>query len=72
MKITKNTKPLSKGTLVMLPGEELLVIIEYIEAFSGVYRVQYLEFDGSEYIPTGDVRTIAARELVGGEVLEIN
>lgn len=67
MKITKNIKPLAAGTVVVLPGGELLRIVEYIDAFSGVYKVQFLDVDGDDYVPVGDERVIPASDLVGAE-----
>ena len=67
MKITKKTKPLEPGTVVWL-FDEFFKIVEYVDALGGVYKIQPLEPDGDDYIPVGDVRSIYARELVGGEI----
>ena len=67
MKITKNTGILAVGTVVVLPGgEEACEIREYIES-TGRYRVVFLEFNGEEFVPSGDERFISRRELIGAE-----
>ncbi len=72
MKITKNTKQIPNGTVVCLPGGEMLRVVEYIERYGGsgydVYKVQFVENDGDEYIDVGDVRIFPASELIGGEI----
>ena len=68
MKITRNTGELAPGTVVELPDGEVLEINEYIEATSR-YRVSFLEFDGSEFVPDGEERFIAAYELIGAEII---
>ena len=67
MKITKNTGELAPGTVVALADGEVLEIISYIKA-TGRYKVRYMEFDGEEFIPVGEERTVATWELVGGEI----
>ncbi len=67
MKITKKTKELPEGTVVSLPGGEMLRIEKYVDPYNRVYRVQFVEADGDEYIPVGKVRFMPASELVGGE-----
>lgn len=71
MKITKKTEELKAGTVVSLPGGELLRIVEYIERYGGsgynVYKVQFLQDDGDEYVPLGKERIMPAIDLVGGE-----
>lgn len=68
MRITKNTGILAEGTVVCLPGgDEVCEIREYIES-AGQYRVIFLEFNGSEFVPNGDERVICPCDLVGGTV----
>ena len=68
MKITRNTGELAPGTVVSLTDGEVLEIVEYIGS-SGRYRVRFLEFDGSEFVPDGEERFIAAYELIGAEII---
>lgn len=68
MKITKNNAGIPEGTFVLLPSEELLIIKQIINASCGVfYKVQFVEEDGDEYIPIGDLRVISRSDLIGGE-----
>ena len=69
MRITKNSTPLEVGTVVVLPDEETLIIKEVCREPDGYYyRAQFVEDDGDEYIPVGDMRVIPASDLVGAEV----
>ena len=68
MKITRNTGELAPGTVVELQDGEVLEIVEYITS-AGRYRVRYLEFDGSEFVPDGETRVVGAYELIGGEIV---
>ena len=69
MRITKNSTPLEVGTVVVLPDEETLIIKEVCREPDGYYyRVQFVEDDGEEYIPVGDMRVIPASDLIGAEV----
>ena len=68
MRITKNSTPLAAGTVVVLPDEETLIIKEACREPDGYYyKAQFVEDDGDEYIPVGDVRIIPASDLIGGE-----
>lgn len=68
MKITNNTPILEEETVVWLPSEEFLIIKQVINASCGVfYKVQFVEEDGDEYIPIGDLRVISRNDLIGGE-----
>ena len=54
--------------MVCLPGgDEVCEIREYIES-AGQYRVIFLEFNGSEFVPNGDERVICPCDLVGGTI----
>lgn len=67
VKITKNTGILAVGTVVVLPGgDEACEIREYIES-TGRYRVAFLDFDGEDFVPTGDERFISPCDLIGAE-----
>lgn len=69
MKITHKTPTLEEETVVWLPSEEFLIIKQVIEASCGVYyKVQFVEEDGDEYVPIGDMRVISHRDLIGGEI----
>lgn len=69
MKITKNNSGVPVGTLVLLPSEELLIINAVYREPDGIYyRVQFVEEDGDEYIPIGDLRTICHDDLIGAEI----
>ena len=69
MKITNNTPILEEETVVWLPSEEFLIIKQVIKASCGVfYKVQFVEEDGDEYIPIGDLRVISRSDLIGGEI----
>ena len=69
MKITKNNSGVPVGTLVLLPSEELLIINAVYREPDGIYYcVQFVEEDGDEYIPIGDLRTICHDDLVGAEI----
>ena len=69
MKITKNTGALAVGTVVALPGGEMLVIRSVHYEPDGVcYRVHYVEEDGEDYIVIGGERVVWDYELVGGAI----
>lgn len=69
MKITKNSAGIPAGTLVVLPSEELLIIKAVCREPDGIYyRVQFVEEDGDEYVPVGDIRVMEHHELIGAEV----
>lgn len=69
MKITHKTPTLSEETVVWLPSEEFLIIKEIINASCGVYyKVQFVEEDGDEYVPIGDMRVMPHCDLIGAEV----
>ena len=68
MKITRNTGELAPGTVVSLPDGEVVEILKYIES-SEIYRVRFLEFDGSEFVPDGEERFIAAYDLIGALIV---
>lgn len=68
MKITNKTPTLEEETLVWLPSEEFLIIKEIINASCGVYyKVQFVEDDGDEYVPIGEMRVIPHLDLIGAE-----
>ena len=67
MKITKRTGELVMGTIVSLPGGEILEIRGY-DRQTNVYRVWYLEFDGTEFAPISGERTVNACDLIGAEI----
>ena len=69
MKITDKTSTLKEETVVWLPSEEFLIIKEIIKANCGVYyKVQFVEEDGDEYVPIGDMRVLPHCDLIGGEI----
>ena len=69
MRITHRTPPLEEETVVWLPSEEFLIIKEIIKATCGVYyKVQFVEEDGDEYVPIGDMRVLPHCDLIGGEI----
>lgn len=67
MKITRSTNKLPPGTIVVLPDEEILRIEKLIDPIEKVYRVQFLEDDGDEYIPVGGIRFMRLDEMIGAE-----
>lgn len=68
MKITKITNDLPPGTLVALPDGEVFRIEKLIDPRERVYRVQFLEDDGDEYIEVGGIRFMRADEMIGAEI----
>lgn len=70
MKITKGTcRSIRPGTVLILPSEEYVEILEHYDPEICGYKVAYLAMDGDgSYMPTGDERRIFASELVGAEV----
>lgn len=67
MKITRKTNELPPGTIVVLPDEEILRIEKLIDPVEKVYRVQFLEDDGDEYIEVGGLRFMRLEEMIGSE-----
>lgn len=67
MKITRSTNELPPGTLVALPDGEVFRIEKLVDPMGKVYRVQFLEDDGDEYIEVGGVRFMRADEMIGAE-----
>ena len=68
MKITAKSVILP-GTIVSLPGGEIVIIKEVCREPDGIYyKVQFVEEDGEEYVNVGGERVIAHYELVGGEI----
>ena len=69
MRITNKTPTLPEETVVWLPSEEFLIITQIITASCGIYyKVQFVEPDGDELVPVGDLRVIAHSDLIGGEI----
>ena len=70
MKITRGTsRSIRPGTVLILPSEEYVEIVDRYNPELCGYRVAYLEMDGDgTYMSTGDERHILATELVGAEV----
>lgn len=67
MKITRKTEELIPGTIVLLPDEELLRIEKLVDPINKVYRVQFVEDDGAEYIEVGGIRFMRLDEMIGAE-----
>jgi hypothetical protein len=67
MKITRKTNELPPGTIVVLPDEEILRIEKLIDPVEKVYRVQFLQDDGDEYIEVGGLRFMRLEEMIGSE-----
>lgn len=67
MKITRKTNELPPGTIVVLPDEEILRIEKLIDPVEKIYRVQFLEDDGDEYIEVGGLRFMRLEEMIGSE-----
>lgn len=67
MKITKKTDGIPAGTIVALPGGEILRIERLVDPIGGVYRVQFLEDDGEDYTEIGGTRFMRTDEMIGGE-----
>ena len=67
MKITKASNELPPGTIVALPDGEVLRIERLVDPCGMIYRVQFLEDDGDEYVEIGGVRFMRGSEMIGGE-----
>lgn len=67
MKITRRTNELPPGTIVLLPDEEILRIEKLIDPIEKIYRVQFLEDDGGDYVEVGGIRFICAEDMIGAE-----
>ena len=67
MKITKKTEDLPPGTIVLLPDEEMLRIDKLVDPIDRVYRVQFIEDDGDEYVEIGGIRFMRLDEMIGAE-----
>ena len=67
MKIRKKTADLPPGTIVALPGDEIFRVEKLVDPVEIVYRVQFLEFDGDDYIEIGGIRFMRADEMIGAE-----
>ena len=68
MRITRSTGELAEGTVIELPDGEILEVFRYDEK-AKVYRVFYLEFDGSEFARVEPLRIMYPHELIGGEIV---
>ena len=67
MKITRPRNDLPSGLLVALPDGEVFRIEKLVDPLEKVYRVQFLEDDGDDYIEVGGIRFMRADEMIGAE-----
>ena len=67
MKITRKNVDLPSGTIVALPGDEIFRVERLVDPVEMVYRVQFLEPDGDDFIEIGGIRFMRADEMIGAE-----
>lgn len=67
MRITRKNINLEPGTIVALPGDEIFRVEKLVDPVEMVYRVQFLEDDGEDYVEIGGIRFMRADEMIGAE-----
>lgn len=67
MRITSKSGIIPVGAVVMLPGGEDFYIIKDYDVDEAEYVVVPCEFDGDDYVESGDEVRLTPFELLGGD-----